>query len=137
MFEGTVAEMKWVEAPCLSAADTRRIAVAELCSSLEPVVINAGANEVPASEHPTIVRQVNSGDCQGCCELLCEGIGQREVAAKRLLALTMSAAAGLAKMTNSRRSRVGDSRNSTNFVNATASGLKQMPAFWYDESHSE
>jgi len=85
MFEGTVTEMEWVEAPYLSAADARRIAVAELCPSLQSVVINAWAEELPASEHPTIVRQVKFGVRHGCSELLREVTEQREVATGSLL----------------------------------------------------
>jgi hypothetical protein len=44
--------------------------MAELCPSLQSVVINAWAEEVPASEHPTIVRQVKFGVHHGCSALL-------------------------------------------------------------------
>ncbi|SOE97998.1 hypothetical protein SAMN05446635_5949 [Burkholderia sp. OK233] len=85
MFEGTVTEREWVDAPYLSAADTRRIVVAELCPSLESVVMNVWSDEVPASEHPTIVRQVKSGVRHGCSELLREVNEAREVAMGRVL----------------------------------------------------
>jgi hypothetical protein len=85
MFEGTVTGMEWVEAPYLSAADTRRITVAELCPSLESVVMNVWTDKVPASEHPTIVRQVKSGVRHGCSELLREVTEQREAAMGRVL----------------------------------------------------
>jgi hypothetical protein len=78
MFETTIAEMEWVEASYLSAADARRIAVAELCPSLQSVVVNAWAEEVPASEHPTIVRKVKFGVLHGCSALLRETTEQGE-----------------------------------------------------------
>ena len=78
MFETTIAEMEWVEASYLSAADARRIAVAELCPSLQSVVVNAWAEEVPASEHPTIVRKVKFGVRHGCSALLRETTEQGE-----------------------------------------------------------
>jgi hypothetical protein len=85
MFETTMAEMEWVEASYLPAADARRIAVAELCPPLQSVVVNAWAEEVPASEHPTIVRQVKFGVRHGCSALLREATEQREVATGSLL----------------------------------------------------
>jgi hypothetical protein len=61
--------MGWVEAPYLSLADTRRIAVAELCPPLERVVLEAWADELPEKEHPNAARQVKAGVLDGCADL--------------------------------------------------------------------
>jgi hypothetical protein len=85
IFEETVTEMEWVEARYLSAADARRIAVAELGPSLKSVVIDTWAGDVPSSEHPTIARQVKSGVRHGCAELMREVTEQREIETLRVL----------------------------------------------------
>jgi hypothetical protein len=60
------------------------VVVAELCPSLESVVMNVWTDEVPASEHPAIVRRVKSGARYGCSELLRKDTEQREVAMGRV-----------------------------------------------------
>jgi hypothetical protein len=61
--------MGWVEAPYLSLAQTRRIAVAELCPPLERVVLETWADELREEEHPAVARQVKVGVLDGCADL--------------------------------------------------------------------